>query len=91
MTSSPIAKQYEKYLEADAAARKLWDKKDKELRKLVKLSGLGRKSQIIVPISESRGARITDKWREAMREGAGKVFAPAFSHRHEVKEVPLSE
>ena len=91
MTSSPIAKQYEKYLDTEAAARKLWDQKDRELKKLVRLAKLGRKTQIVVPISDTRGVRITDKWREGMRDGLEKLFTKAFNHRHEVKEVALSE
>jgi hypothetical protein len=88
-SESAIARQYALYQETEAKARKLWDKKDRELLKLVRLAKLGRKSQIVVAISENRGIRITDQWRTAMRERAGKIFTRAFNHRHEVKEVPL--
>lgn len=84
-----FAKQYTRYLEAEAAARKAWDHSHREQRKLVKLSKLGRKSQVVAPISESRGVRITDEWRTAMRGKEDKVFAPAFARRLSVKEVAL--
>jgi len=84
-----VARQYARWLEADAQARKLWDKAHREMRKLVRLAKLGRKSQIIAPISENRGVRIRDAWRCAMRSREDKVFTPAYARRHEVKEVPL--
>ena len=90
MTPDPIfVKQYAKYQEAEAAARKLWDRKDQEMKKLVKLSHLGRKSSIIVPISENRGVQIVDSWRKAMRDKIQKIFTRAFNHRYELKDVPL--
>jgi len=85
MMTESVAKQYQKYLEADAQARKLWDRQARELRKLIKLAKLGRKHSLIVPISESRGLQITDQFRT--RED--RVFTPAFCKRYQVKEVPL--
>jgi len=79
-----IAKQYERWLEADAQAHKLWDKTDRELRKLIRLAKLGRKASTVVPISESRGVRIVNQFK-----GAEKVFAPAFARKFQVKEVAL--
>lgn len=79
-----IAKQYERYLEADAQAHKLWDKTDRELKKLIRLAKVGRKASTVIPISESRGVKITNQFK-----GAEKVFAPAFARKFQVKEVPL--
>jgi len=81
---SAVARQYEKYQEAKAAADILWAKVDRENRKLVRLAKVGRKQSHTVRISETRGVRITNKFR-----GEDKVFAPAFARKWEIKEVPL--
>jgi hypothetical protein len=78
------AKQYERYVEVDAAAHKLWDKTDRELRKFVRLAKLGRKRSTVVPISESRGVEITNQFK-----GSEKVFTPAFARKFKLKEVAL--
>lgn len=80
-----VANQYQRYLEADAAASKLWDRKDKELKKLARIAKLGRKRQITVAISENRGIRITNQFKTK----DDKLFTPAFCRRLQVKEVPL--
>lgn len=80
-----VAKQYQRWLDADAAARKNWDKADRELKKLVRAVKLGRKASKVVPISESRGVEITNQFRES-----DKVFTPAFCKKFKVKEVALS-
>lgn len=80
-----IAKQYQRYLEVEAQAQKLWEKKDRELRKLARLAGLGRKARITVPISENRGIRITNQFRTK----EDKLFTPAFCRRLQLKEIPL--
>jgi hypothetical protein len=79
-----VAKQYARYQEADAAARRLWDKKDREERKLVRMAKIGRKASKVVPISDSRGLQILNSFR-----GEVKVFAPAFARKWKIKEVPL--
>ena len=84
---SAIAKQWERVQEAEAAARKLWDKLHKETRKLVRLANLGRKSEVVVPISEERGVRIVNQFKTK----EDKIFTPAFCRRFELKEVPLSK
>jgi hypothetical protein len=79
-----VAKQYERYIEADAAAHKLWEKTDRELRKFVRLAKIGRKRSTVVPISESRGVEITNQFK-----GTEKVFTPAFARKFKIKEVTL--
>ena len=79
------AKQYQRWAEADAAARKLWDKSDRELKKLVRAAKLGRKASKVVPISESRGVEITNQFKTN-----DKVFTPALCKKFKVKEVALS-
>jgi len=87
--NSAIAKQYARYEELDAAARLAWDKSGKALKRLVRLAKMGRKLQVIVPISENRGVQITDQYRTAIRNGSDKIFTKAYCRRHEVKAVPL--
>lgn len=82
---SQIAKQYQKWLEADASARKQWDKADRELQKLIRMAKVGRKQSKVVAISESRGIEIEDQFR-----GQHKCFTPAFAKRWKLKEVSLS-
>lgn len=84
---SAFARQYQKVCELDAEARKKWDQRDKEIKRLIRLARMGRKSSVVVAISENRGVQITDKSRELKEEG--KLFAPAFARRYEYKEVPL--
>jgi len=79
-----VARQWARVEELDAQARALWDRVDKERKKLVRLAKLGRKRSVTVPISETKGLQITDKFR-----GETKVFAPAFARKHEFKEVQL--
>ena len=83
------AKAFLAYLEAEQEARKYWDRSHRAARKLVKTAKLGRKSMIVVRISENRGVRITDEWRSAMREKSDKIFTKAYCRRHEIKEVSL--
>lgn len=78
------AKQYARYLELDAQAHALWDKVDREMRKLIRMAKVGRKAKAVVPISETRGIEIKNQFR-----GEDKVFAPAFARKWRVKEVPL--
>jgi hypothetical protein len=80
-----FAKQYERWQEADAAARKLWDKSDRELKKLVRAAKLGRKTSVVIPISDSRGVKIVNQFK-----GTDKVFTPAFAKKFQVKEITLS-
>ena len=84
--TSPIAKQYEKYLELDAQAHALWDKVDRELSRLIRMAKVGRKARAVIPLSETRGLEVKNQFK-----GAEKVFAPAFARKWKVKEVPLSE
>ena len=81
---SAIARQYARYLEADAAAHSLYGKAEREQRKLVKLAKLGRKQKVVVPISETRGLEIRNQFR-----GEDKVFAPAFARKYKLRKVPL--
>jgi hypothetical protein len=87
--TSAIAKQYQKYLEADAAARLKWDAAGKALQRFVRLAKMGRKIQVVVPISASRGVRVTDEWKAAIRNKEEKVFTPAYCKRYSAKEIPL--
>lgn len=82
--NTAVAKQYSRWQEADAEARKLWDRSDRELKKLVRLARIGRKASITLPISESRGVKIVNQFK-----GADKVFTPAFAKKFQVKEVAL--
>lgn len=84
-TDPSLAKQYLRWQEADAEAHKLWYKVDRELRKLVRLAKIGRKTSKVVAISENRGIEIRNQFK-----GEEKVFAPAFARKWKVKEVPLS-
>ena len=86
-TLQSLAKQWASVQEADAAARLKWDELHKETKKLVRMAGLGRKSKMVVPISESRGVRIVNQFRT--RED--KLFTPAFCKRYKVDEVPLGD
>ena len=79
-----VARQWAKVQEVDEAARKLWDKKDRELKKLIRLAKLGRKACLVVPISETRGVKLSNNFR-----GEEKVFTPAFARKFEAKEVNL--
>jgi hypothetical protein len=79
-----ILKQYQRWQEADAEAHQLWEKCDRELRKLIKLAKVGRKTSKVVPISENRGLEIRNQFK-----GEEKVFAPAFAKKWKVKEVAL--
>ena len=81
-----IARQYSAYLEADERADKAFDLKRKALRKLVRVSGLGRKGEITVPISENRAIRIRNKWKKQE-----ECFAPAFAKKFEVKELGIDQ
>jgi hypothetical protein len=81
-----VAKQYARWQEADAAAHLLWERVDREARKLVRLAKVGRKSRKIVPISSNRGIEIKNQFR-----GEEKVFAPAFARKWKIKEVPLDQ
>jgi hypothetical protein len=83
---SSVAKQYQKYTELDFAAHQLWDKVDRELKKLIRLAKVGRARRKVVPISESRGLEIKNQFK-----GEDKVFAPAFARKWKVKEVVLTE
>lgn len=82
--TTAAAKQYQRYLEADAEAHTKWVRVDRELKKLVKVARLGRKAAVVIPISEARGVRIVNQFK-----GETKVFAPAFAKKFQVKEVPL--
>jgi len=79
-----ILKQYAKYREADVAAHQQWEKVDIELRKLVRLAKIGRKTSITIPISESRGVEITNQFK-----GEIKVFTPAFAKKWKLREIEL--
>jgi hypothetical protein len=83
--NSAVARQYSRWQEADALARKHWDRADRELKKLVRAAKLGRKASAVVPISESRGIKIVNQF-----QGADKVFTPAFAKKFQVKEVALA-
>jgi hypothetical protein len=85
VAETSIAKQWQKVQEADAEARRLWDKAHRETKKLARLAKLGRKAKVTIPISDSRGLRIVNRYRT--RED--RIFTRAFCHRYEVKEVPL--
>lgn len=80
-----VAKQYQKWQETDALAHQLWEKTDRELRKLIRLAKVGRKTTKIVAISESRGLEIRNQFK-----GEEKVFTPAFARKWKVKEVALA-
>ena len=82
--SQAIVRQYSKWQEADASAHQLWEKVDREMRKLIRLAKVGRKARAVIPISETRGIEIRNQFR-----GEDKVFAPAFARKWKVKEVPL--
>lgn len=84
-TDIAVAKQYQRWQEADAQAHKFWEKVDRELKKLVKLAKVGRKTTKVVAISESRGIEIRNQFK-----GEDKVFTPAFAKKWKVKEVPLA-
>ena len=79
-----VARQYAKWQETEAKAHALWDKTDRELRKLIRLAKVGRKAKMVVPISDSRGLEIRNQFK-----GEDKVFAPAFARKWKVKEIPL--
>jgi len=81
---SAVARQYLRYQEADAQAHILWEKTDREMRKLIRLAKIGRKTKAVVAISETRGIEIRNQFR-----GEDKVFAPAFARKWKIKEVPL--
>ena len=87
LVNQQVAKQYAKVQELEAAARIGWEKADRAKLKLVKLAHMGRKTRIIIPITELRAVQITNKFREE----PFKVFAPAFAKKYEFKEVPLDE
>lgn len=82
-----IQSEYAEYIEAEAAARKQWDRAAQKLRKLVKRAKLGRKSQAVISLSENRAIKITDHWRKAIREHSEKIFTPAYCRRYSVEEV----
>jgi hypothetical protein len=77
-----VARQYQKWQEADAQAHELWKRVDREMAKLVRVAKVGRKSSITIPISESKAVEIVNQFR-----GVEKVFAPAFARKWRVKEV----
>jgi translation elongation factor EF-1alpha len=79
-----VAKQYEKWQAADAAAHEQWEKVDQELRRLIRLAKIGRKTVIVIPISELRGVEIRNQFK-----GEIKVFAPAFAKKWKVREISL--
>jgi uncharacterized coiled-coil protein SlyX len=81
-----VAQQWAKIDELDKAAHEAWEALDRAKVKLVKLAKMGRKVTTIVPISETRGIKIVNKFRE---KGAVKIFAPAFAKKFDFKEVPL--
>lgn len=83
---SAVAKQWERVEALDLAAHAAWDALDRAKVRLVKLAKMGRKVSTVVPISELRGVRITNKFRE---KGCTKIFAPAFAKKFDFKEVPL--
>jgi hypothetical protein len=85
MSEISIAKQYQRWQEADAQAHQLWEKVDRELKKLIRIAKIGRKTSKIIAISESRGIEIRNQFK-----GELKVFAPAFARKWKIKEVPLS-
>ncbi len=81
-----VAKQYQKWKEADASAHRLWEKVDFEARKFVRIAKVGRKARAVVPITEGVGVEIRNQFR-----GEDKVFAPAFARKWKFKEVALDE
>lgn len=81
---SAAARQYQRYLDTEAEAKKHWEKTDRELKKFVRMARLGRKASVVVPISDARGVKITNQFK-----GSEKVFAPAFARKFQVKEVAL--
>jgi hypothetical protein len=82
--NSAAAKQYQKLMEADAAAHQGWDKYDKELRRFIRVAKVGRRTVTVIPISETRGVEIRNQFK-----GEIKVFAPAFAKKWKLKEVAL--
>jgi hypothetical protein len=84
VANSAVARQYARLQEADAQAHALWEKVDREQRKLIRMAKIGRKGKAVVPISETRGIEIRNQFR-----GEDKVFAPAFARKWKIKEVPL--
>lgn len=87
-TDSAVARQWEKVEALDLAAHEAWDRLDRAKVRLVKLAKMGRKVSTVIPISELRGLRIVNKFRE---KDVTKIFAPAFAKKFDFKEVPLSE
>ena len=82
-----VARQWAKVEALDLAAHAKWDELDRAKVRLVKLAKMGRKVSTVVPISETRGIRIVNKFRE---KGCTKIFAPAFAKKFDFKEVPLA-
>lgn len=80
-------KLYEQLVEVDAEARSLWDERDRLILELVKMLNMGRKSEIVVKLSDRVGLQITDNRKKFCQDG--KLFAPAFARRWDWKEVKL--
>ena len=83
-SESSFAKQYAKHQKLDDQAHALWDKLDRETRRLIRMAKIGRKARAVIPISETRGVEIRNQFR-----GEDKVFAPAFARKWKLKEIPL--
>jgi hypothetical protein len=83
---SDVAKQYAKWQAADEEAHALWEKVDREAKKLVKLAKMGRRARAVVRISEFRGLELKNQFRGPDTE---KVFAPAFARKWKFKEVTI--
>ena len=81
-SNAAVAKQFERWREADAAARIFWDKVDHEARKLVRIAKVGRRVKVVIPISESMGVEIKNQFK-----GEDKVFAPL--RKWKIKEVAI--
>jgi hypothetical protein len=74
---------------ADSSARSKWEEKDRLIMKLARIGKMGRKSEIVVRISPTRGVRIRDFSKKFRKEG--KLFAKAFARRYDYDEVALEE
>lgn len=80
-------KLYKDLVEVDAEAREKWEERDRLILELVKMLNMGRKSQVVVKLSDHLGLQITDNRRKFCSDG--KLFAPAYARRYDWKEIKL--
>lgn len=76
-------------LEPEAKAK--WEKLDKLRQRLVRMAKMGRKIKIIIPLDDAKGLQITNKFKEAHKEGTHQIWAGGYAREFAFKEVTLDD